>query len=394
MQVRWRFARLLLFGMLLAASQGAAATVTYVQIDFYSQRIQVNYESAMFLREPARIDEQVLQQSYRELERNNAALLLRGLSSARERLALNDFLFFRLIDKTLTQLYGARSPRARTITAAYLLAKAGFDIRLTYRQDQVFINAYCREQVFEIPMIREAERSYVNLSCYDGNCTTRQSLYLAEWRPNPGGRAFSFSLQQWPLLPARMRTRELAFTYRKQRINLPVTYDQTIVDIMRDYPLINEYCYLDMPLSPSLQASLLPQLRRLIDGLGRQQALEVLASFTRSGFSYKEDNEQFGKSKPMVPEELFGYAFSDCEDRSALFYALVRELLDLPMAVVAYDDHLTVAVAASDLTGDSFSYRGRRYIFCDPTGPANSSVVGVVPPGYEKRSFEIIGTYK
>lgn len=393
MQVWWRFA-LLLLGLIVGGQREASATVTAVQVDFYSQRIQVNYESGMFLREPVRIDEQVLQQAYRELERNNAALLLRGLSMARERMALNDFLFYRLIDQTLQQLYGGRSPRARNITTAYMLAKAGFDIRLTFRQDQVYVNAYCREQIFEVPMIREDERAYVNLSCYDGSCNSRQSLYLAEWRPNPGGRAFSFNLKQWPLLPSRVRTRELSFVYRKQRISLPVQYDQTIVDIMRDYPLINEYCYLDMPLSPTLRASLVPQLRRLIDGLGQQQSLELLASFTRSGFSYKEDNEQFGQSKPMVPEELFSYAYSDCEDRSALFYALVRDLLDLPMAVVAYDDHLTVAVAASDLTGDSFSYRGRRYIFCDPTGPANSSVVGVVPPGYEKRSFEIIGAYK
>jgi hypothetical protein len=122
--------------------------------------------------------------------------------------------------------------------------------------------------------------------------------------------------------------------------------------------------------------------------------LEVLVSLTRSGFRYQEDTKYFGRSKPMVPEELFSYPYSDCEDRSALFYALVRELIDLPMVVIAYDDHLSVAVAADRVEGDNFSFQGRRYVFCDPTGPANSSVIGRIPPGYEKAKFQIIGQYK
>ena len=82
----------------------------------------------------------------------------------------------------------------------------------------------------------------------------------------------------------------------------------------------------------------------------------------------------------MIADEVFFYPYSDCEDRSALFYALVRELLDLPMIVVAFPDHLTVAVSLEEeLPGAVISYQGRRYYICDPTGPVNSSEIGIFP---------------
>jgi len=135
-------------------------------------------------------------------------------------------------------------------------------------------------------------------------------------------------------------------------------------------------------------------LRKYLEPLNEAERIEFLVSFTRSAFNYKEDNEYFGHSKPMVPEELFGYNFSDCEDRSALFFALVRDLLNMPMAVVAYNDHLTIAVGSDRIKGDSFMHKGQRYVFCDPTGPKDSSRIGQIPPGYENKSFHIIGTYK
>ena len=47
----------------------------------------------------------------------------------------------------------------------------------------------------------------------------------------------------------------------------------------------------------------------------------------------------------MIPDEVLHYPVSDCEDRSALYFALVRDLLNLPVVAIAYNDHLSVAVA-------------------------------------------------
>lgn len=363
---------------------------------FYANPIPLEYDADMTIDAPRQLSDVTIRAAYRKVRQRPTAVLLNALLEAKERHLLNDYLFAKLARNALKVVYSKvpHSQNAQEITLYSMLVDVGFDARLTYRGDQVFVNIYTNDDLFEVPIIDAGGRPYANISCLDGSCDGRQRLYILRDQPNPRGRPFSFQLRNWPVLAPQPTERSMAFNFHGTEQRIRVTFDRTMVDIMSDYPFISEYCYLETPLSPTLQQSLLPQLKQLLQPLLPQQQLELLASFTRSAFKYKEDNEYFGRSKPMVPEELFGYSFSDCEDRSALFFALVRDLLNLPMAVVAYDDHLTIAVASDHIRGDAFTYEGQRYIFCDPTGPRNSSRIGGIPPGYEDKKFKIIGTYK
>ncbi|OAV42685.1 hypothetical protein [Lewinella sp. 4G2] len=374
---------------------GTPANYQRFDLSFYAEEVPIVYDPAMKIGEPSVISNRNLAAAHRLLETKPTRVLLNSLLDAKETYELNDFLFYKLARQTLSVVYGPAENNARNITLYALLADAGFDSRLTFRGDQVFVNVFTSEDLFEVPIIDANGRPYANLSCIDGECGDGAGkLYIHPPRPNARGRSFGFQLRSWPNLGVQPIAKNLKFSYHGVEQDLDVTFDATMVDIMRDYPFIHEYCYLETPLSPTLQESLIPQLRQLTENLDEQQALELLVSFTRSGFDYKEDNENFGRSKPMVPEELFGYSFSDCEDRSALFFALVREVLDLPMAVLAYHDHLTIAVHSETIPGDHFNFDGKRFVFCDPTGPKNSSTIGRIPPGYEEQEFHVIGTYK
>ena len=384
----------LVFSGMRDAGLGDPARYQRFQMPFYAQAVSIEYDPAMTIADPGPLTHQSITRSYRQLRKRPQQVLLNSLLAAKQRFELNDYLFFKLARTSVGVIYDGQHRNAQEIALFGLLIDAGFDARLTYRGTRVFVNAYTTEELFEVPIIDTGGRPYANLSCLNGACRGRQRLYILDLQPNPTGRSFGFQLARWPSLTPQVTAKKMAFQYHGVRQEIDVNFDQTMVDIMRDYPFIHEYAYLDTPLSPTLRNSLLPQLRRYLAPLDVQQRVELLASFTRSAFNYKEDNENFGHSKPMVPEELFGYSFSDCEDRSALFFALVRDLLDLPMAVVAYDDHLTIAVGGNSIVGDSFEYAGERYVFCDPTGPKDSSRVGQIPPGYEDKSFHIIGTYR
>ena len=371
---------------------GNPANYQRFSLPFYAQPVAVTFDPAMLVDEPNVLSNASIRHTYNQLEKRPTQVLLNHLLAAKGNYKLNDYLFFKLARHTLNSIYGGESPLVQNITLYKLLVDSGFDARLTFRGDQLFVNVYTTEELFEVPIIQSNGRTYANISCLEGDCKGRQRLYIYNEHPNPRGKSFGFQLTSWPELAEQPTDKALKFNYHGVAQEMNVTFDKTMVDIMTDYPFIHEYCYLDTPLSPTLAGSLLPQLTNFMQGMDTQQKLELLTSFTRSAFAYKEDNEYFGRSKPMVPEEVFGYSYSDCEDRSALFFALVRDLLDLPMAVIAYDDHLTVAVG-TDMPGDSFNYKGQRYVFCDPTGPRNSSRIGQVPPGYEDKSFTVIGTY-
>ena len=384
----------LLFVSTNSSGLGDPANYQRVQLPFYAQPVSITYDPEMIVAGPRQVTNVAISRTVEQLNRRPTRVLLNSLLEAKQQYLLNDFLFYKLARTSVGIVYAGQDRNAQEITLHGLLVDAGFDARLTFRGNRVFVNVYTTEDLFEVPIIDAKGRPYANLSCMDGSCDGRQRLFIHNAHANPGGRSFGFQLARWPELQAQVVKKDLAFQYHGVQQSLSVSFDNTLVDIMRDYPFIHEYAYLETPLSNTLRESLLPQLRRQLEPLTDTQRLEFLASFTRSAFNYKEDNEYFGRSKPMVPEELFGYSYSDCEDRSALFFALVRDLLGMPMAVVAYDDHLTIAVGSDDIEGDFFNYEGQRYIFCDPTGPKNSSRIGQIPPGYEHKNFEVIGTYR
>ncbi len=368
----------------------AQATEAALQIDFYTERISLGYDTDLLLPAEVRAEEAAMVQAYRTLEQRNYRSLLQNLQNERTRLQLNDWLYYRLLRDAVSAIYPSNRPIARELAIWFFISKSGYDTRITYRDRDVSLYVYTTDEIFEAPLIKDGQRTYVSLTGLATRQLSRRSLYMLEYAPNKSGRAFSFDLPAWPRLLPRLEKRTVSFPYAGEVYEFSVSIDRNIAAIMEDYPYISEAQYLRAPLSPVLAASLLPTLERFLIGKNERQKIELLVSLTRSAFLYKEDKEFFGKSKPMVADEVFCYPYSDCEDRAALFQALVKELLHLPTIAIAYDDHLSVGVATEQVTGDAIKYEGRNYVVCDPTGPSNSSRIGLLPEGYEKKSFEIV----
>jgi hypothetical protein len=61
------------------------------------------------------------------------------------------------------------------------------------------------------------------------------------------------------------------------------------------------------------------------------------------------------------------YHYSDCDDRVALFYYLVKEIYNLPMIALLYPTHVTMAVPFDKPVGAPVLYKGKKYSICEPT---------------------------
>ena len=384
---------LLLF---LLPLQSIATDTLWLSIPFYSEEIQLRHLAVAPIRSLENVREEPLVDWYRQLQAGGQfQTLLYSLTAAKERLQLNDWLYYELIREVAASQAAGGSSLQQRLLCWFLLSESGYDTRLTFLENQVFVYAYTEEGIFDTPMIVEEGRKYINLSSiHERMSNPSVALQLLHFEARPGGKVFSFHLKQWPLLNPLINEQVVHFSWRGQKFSFQVTLDKTVANFMSHYPVFEEYRYLEVPLSTTLAQSLLPQLREVLAGKQQKEALEILAAFTRSAFRYKEDRDHFGKNKPMIADEVFHYPYSDCEDRSALFFNLVRSLLDLPMIVIAYPDHLTIAVALDQPIGPAIRYRDRAYYICDPTGPSNSAVIGQVPEGYEEISFEILGEYR
>lgn len=394
--VRYSFFILILFLPYLSFAQAALAQNSHwLAVPFYAQEVRLQYTAEYLPDTPDHVEENNLYQWYQQIkEQNTASQLLKSLQLKKQQLNLNDWLYYELVRQTSIVLFPENQLQQRLFNW-YLLSESGYDTRLTFLDHQVYLYAYIEEGIFDTPMIQENSKHYVNLSgIHDKMENPSTPLNMLSFEATPYGKAFSFDLRVWPKLSATTKKIAIAFNWQQEHYSFTIAIDQTVAQFMKNYPVFEEKQYLETPLSPTLQQSLLPPLREIIAGKSKKEALEILVAFTRSAFAYQEDRISFGKNKPMIADELFHYPYSDCEDRSALFYNLVKSLLDLPMIIIAYPNHLTIGVALEEAIGPAIRYQGKSYYICDPTGPANSEKIGLIPAGYEKTSFEILGHYR
>lgn len=158
-----------------------------------------------------------------------------------------------------------------------------------------------------------------------------------------------------------------------------------------DMPLTVFPIYFKTPVSPEAQKALDQAFAELGQKYNQEQSIGILLNFVQTSFAYKIDEKQFGREKYFFPEEVFGYRFSDCEDRSALFGWLVKRYTQCDVVGILYPDHMATGVCFGDkatVSGKSFNFNGKRFIVCDPT--YNNAPVGTVIPKYIDQKYEIV----
>ncbi len=360
-------------------------------IPFYSEALSIEYYPDIRQIFNNKLEEEAIVNFYEQLEDTDYEPMIASIEGYQKKLRLNDWLVYELTQKIIDKIYISNSRKEKELANWFLLSKLGYDTRLAFYKNEVFIYVRSLEDIYETPLIEDGGNKFVGLTEMQYKRTSsNKGVYLLNYLAQPNGKSFTFSLEDLPNLKENKHQKKFQFNWKGAPFEIVVQCDETLVDVLRKYPVIGETDYVKTPFSETLKASLLPQIRSIIAGKSIKETLEILTTFTRSAFTYREDEAYFGRSKPMIRDEVFFYPYSDCEDRSALFYGLVDELLGLPMIIVAFPDHLTVAVALDKPIGPSIQYKGKKFYICDPTGPSNSSEIGRVPKGYERQSFEIL----
>lgn len=183
--------------------------------------------------------------------------------------------------------------------------------------------------------------------------------------------------------------RELSFDKIDVKIELP--YNSSHIAYLDDVPMTIFPIYFASPISIEAQQIFNSRLDELKQQYSPVQFIDIMLNFVQTAFDYKTDEQQFGYEKYFYPEEVIAYPYSDCEDRSALFAWLVSTYTDAHVIGLQYEGHLATAVCFgddTDITGDMFSYKGKKYFVCDPTY-INASI-GMTMPQFKDKMPKII----
>jgi len=366
--------------------------------DFGGDTVELEVPMSFRIGFPEKTDDVAIEDFYNKAEKSDYNPVIKTLQNFKLKNKLNDWLYYQLIRKTAQQI----SPKADnyyryTLYKWFLLCKSGYDAIIRTGEDKMLFYVRSSENIYNIPFHIKEGVQYICLNYHDYGSIDFQSTFFktVKMPVKEAVNEFSYKVTQLPdFNPSDYIEKDIQFTYRHKGYKFKVKLNPQIKTLFTNYPVMDYGLYFNIPLSRETYTSLIPILKKEIQNKSIKKGVDFLMRFTRSAFVFEEDSQVFGNEKRFSPEQTLLYDQSDCEDRSALFFYLVKEIYNLPMIVLAYEKHVTMAVHFDKRVGKPIIHNGTRYYVCEPTPQKKDLNIGQLIPALKKATYEVVYEYK
>ncbi len=309
----------------------------------------------------------------------------------------DDWMFYQIIRRTAEVLSPKSSDyNSYTFLKWYLLTSCGYDAILGVCNNKMLFYVQSNDLIYDIPTMHMDDKQYVCLNYHDFNKIDlkKNNFEIVPLVSSSPKYVFSYQLSHIPQFSKdNYEDKVLSFAYAEHQYEIKLKVNKEIPKLFANYPVADYKLYLNAPLSAETYNSLIPQLKKNIKNLSVKDGIDYLQHFTRYAFVYKPDADSYGKERRFSPELTLSYEYSDCEDRSALFYFLVKEIYNIPMIVLEYKNHVTVAVKLEKPIGNPVVYNGVSYTLCEPTPQEDNIQMGRTLTGLVHQSYDVAFVY-
>ncbi|MFK7905100.1 MAG: hypothetical protein AB8B69_08245 [Chitinophagales bacterium] len=370
-----------------------------VAFDFYSEPIVIKYDTRMVLPIGNDISEEVFKRFYFDLKNTTYLMVVGGLLSYRKKMELNDWLYYMLIYEFVEEAFQGESKNFRTLFSWFLLHKSGYQVQLNYVNNSIMLSVFSHDIIYDMPVRAHEDGWFVELTAYEHTLIPHKvTSYRSDFNINSQGKPFSFRLTQLPQLSnPNIATKSFSFIHYGKLYPFSIDINESLVGMMFRYPELSIKEHAETPVSIQVRESLYEELDRLTADMDDFQAIRFFLSFTRMSKSYETDKAAYNvQNLAFTPEETLYYLYSDCEDRSALFSNMVKEVLGMDVLLVDFPGHASAAVhfekapRIGTKEATPIFHKGKPYYICDPTGPGNHLRLGEYPAGFETTTPRIL----
>jgi len=367
-----------------------------IHVEFIGK--QYNFETKDILeRYKGSLSKESISEFIKLIETNNLAAINSSLVQIRKDENLDDWIFYQLIRKTSQALIKKSEDYiAYTICKWYFLKESGYDPLLCISNEKILLYVRSSDIIYNQPIKDLNNQQYVCLNYHDYKYKLdfESEKFINIDDPKNTKKEFSFKINELPRFDkSTYLNKEIVFQYKQHEDKLNIKVNPTLVPYFNNYPVMDYENQFNIPLSKETYESLIPALKEKTKKLSVNKGVEYLMYFTRHAFLYERDTEIFGREKRLSPEETLINEKSDCEDRSALFYLLVKELYNLPMIVISYPEHITVAVKLDKAVRHQIIYKGESFTICEPTPQKKEFRIGEQANQLSRQPFEIEFAY-
>lgn len=285
----------------------------------------------------------------------------------RDKYNLSDWAYLQLLG-TIANKY-CEDKNGATLLMAFLYCQSGYQMRLAVDGSKLMLLYGSRHQIFD--------KGYfiVDGVCFYPLGESSNSISICG-TAYEGETPMSLIIDKEQLLGVDMSAERTVTAEQNKNMSITSYVPQRLIDFYNTYPtsaidgnpMTRWAMYANTPLAQKTKDKLYPSFRKYIAERNKLQAAEVLLNWVQTGFVYEYDDKVWGHDRAFFAEETLYYPYADCEDRSILFSRLIRDLLDLDVALIYYPGHLATAVCfEQEVAGDAMIIGGRKFIVCDPT---------------------------
>lgn len=301
---------------------------------------------------------------------------------------INDWMYLQLLQTLGKTLYPNDSNRA-TLVAAYLYANSGYRMRLGRTSGKLMMLYASHHLIYKKPYFTLGGDKYYPMGEDCENLNICDAAFEGE-------QPMSLILSEEPIISEK-KTEYSRNVQLASGLKASWETNENLIEFLNTYPssslsdnvMTRWGMTCNMPLSSTAKDYLYLQLQDQLEGKSELQKVAMLLDFVQNGFEYKLDDEVWGCDRAFYPDEVLFYPYSDCEDRTALFTRLVRDLTGLKCAIIYYPGHLAAAVKFTQpVSGDKLRINGAEYLICDPTY-INSSP-GMQMPGLDTTRIQAL----
>ncbi|MBN2279455.1 MAG: hypothetical protein JXQ65_02640 [Candidatus Marinimicrobia bacterium] len=356
-------------------------------ITFYGQELKFKYNKETKISVEKPVNDKSIPKYWDNISRINTNPMLEQIEEYSQKLALNDYGKLVLIKSIASEILD--DEESRILFTWYLITKLGYDVRVGYGPGFAALMVPSNNMLFSRPFLTIYNQRYFIFNFDDSQKRKFSQLYTYDKNHPAAKKHFDFAITSLPQIGGYNAQKELSFKYQGQKYALNCDYNEELVKYFNFYPQTDYSIYFAAPVAPTTKLTIGKAFKPILEGKSEQEALNILLRFVQTAFLYKTDDDQFGREKPLIPDETIYYQYSDCEDRSVLFSNLVEELLGLKVVGVKYEGHMATAVKTnSHPKGDYIGHNGTKYLVCDPT--YINANIGMSMPKYKDQNITVI----
>lgn len=367
--------------------------------NFYGDAVQFSLNQSSIIRFTDMTNKNIaITKFYTEISSMDYSSIFKALNKYKKTYKPDDWLYYQLVRKIAQRI----SPKEDnywqyTLYKWYFMLKSGYTPLLAVHNNMILFYIESNENVYNVPLRKKDGKQFVCLNYHDyGNNIdfTKNKFTEVPLPIMQGSLFFSYKISKLPNFDkSDYVQKDLTFSLNDNEYHFKIKVNRQIKTIFANYPTVDYENYLNTPLSNDTYSSLIPALKKFLKGKNEKQGVDYLMQLTRYAFIFEPDTKQFGQEKRLTPEQTLLYENCDCEDRVIFFFSLVKEIYNLPMIVIAYPQHVTVAVSFNKRSGKPIMYEGKPYYVCEPTPQTEDLNIGQESAKLKNEKYAIVYSY-